>query len=236
MLHNLQQIFAWALPRICVCCGFNSNDLYLDLCLTCKEQLPWLAECCYQCGIPILKLSESIICEQCQQCVPPYNRTCALFTYKPPITKLIGSLKFGRQLFPGALFGSLMVEAITKHWYKQESLPQVIIPVPLHERRYRQRGYNQVVEICAPIANVLGIPLDSKWCSRIKYTMAQAKLKKTLRQRNLVDAFRVDVMHKYKYVALVDDIVTTGSTIKAVSLVLQDAGVENIDVWCVARA
>lgn len=236
MLHNLQQLVAWFLPRICVCCGFNSNSLYIDLCDVCKQQLPWVAESCYQCGVPLLKISEAIICDKCQQFTLPYNRVCALFLYKPPITKLMGALKFGQQLFPATLFSNLMLEAINKRWYKQQQLPQVIIPVPLHERRHRLRGYNQVVEICEPIAKALHIPLDVSWCLRKKHTPAQALLKKSMRQHNLIDAFAVAQLHKYKHVALVDDIVTTGSTIKAISLVLQNAGVEDIDIWCVARA
>jgi len=237
-ISKVQQLAAWLLPRVCAGCGFSSDDQTLDLCTNCKSNLPWLDDRCYQCGLQMLKLSESIICEKCQTSPPPFNRLCALFTYKPPLPKLIGSLKFGRQLFPGALFGKLLTAAITERWYINKPLPQIIIPVPLHEKRLRKRGYNQATEISLPIAKALGIPLGLDVCTRIRHTKAQARLSKASRTRNLAAAFSVDLGRRcrYKSVALVDDVVTTGSTIRAVSKVLVAAGVESVEVWCVCRA
>jgi ComF family protein len=108
----------------------------------------------------------------------------------------------------------------------------------LHKDRQRKRGYNQAAEIALPISKALKIPLDLKSCQRARYTEAQAKLNKNSRTRNLTTAFVVNKasLRGYKHVALVDDVVTTGSTIRAVSCVLLAAGVESIDVWCVCRA
>jgi ComF family protein len=235
MLHKLAVLSAWLLPRICVSCGFNSYNLKLDLCADCKQHLPWIDTRCYQCGAQITKPSESIVCEKCQSSPPPFNRLCALFKYKPPVIRLIGSLKFGRQLYPAQVFGHLLTEAIMQRWYVQQPLPQLIIPVPLHEKRHRQRGYNQATEISLPIAKTLHIPLGLDVCERVRYTKAQAKLNRAYRTRNLTAAFKAKISSKYKSVALVDDVVTTGSTVRAVSMALIAAGVENIEVWCVCR-
>ena len=236
MLNYLDQISAWILPRVCACCGFNSDNHDLDLCVNCRANLPWMDDCCYQCGWQMSKPSESVLCDKCQSSPPPFSRLCALFRYKPPITRLVGSLKFGRQLYPGSLFGKLLSEAITQVWYLQKPLPEIIIPVPLHIKRHRMRGYNQATEIALPIAKSLGITLALDVCERAKHTSPQARLNKAKRTRNLAAAFTVNTNIKYKHVALVDDVVTTGSTVRAVSKGLLASGVDQIDIWCVCRA
>ena len=236
MLQNLKNFSAWLLPRICVGCGFEAEDSELDLCAICKRNLPWLDAGCYQCGGLISKPNESIICVNCQSIPPAYSRLCALFKYRPPVTRMIGSLKFGQQLYPGALFGNLLSEAILETWYVGKVLPQIIIPVPLHIKRQRLRGYNQATEIALPISKNLSINLDLNLCTRIKNTKPQARLDKINRLRNLDSAFIVNSDHAYKHVALVDDVVTTGSTINAISRALLKSGVDNIDVWCVCKA
>ncbi len=236
MLEKIRRISHWLLPRVCVGCGFDSYELTLDLCVDCKVNLPWLPSGCYQCGLQLHKPSESIICNKCQDSPPPFNRLCALFSYKPPLTKLIASFKFGRQLYPGALFSQLLAEAVTESWYVNKALPQIIIPVPLHMSRQRQRGYNQAAEISHQLAAELNIGLELDACLRVKNTKAQARLNKNKRTRNLEAAFIANIKPSYKHVALIDDVVTTGSTIRAVSKALVSAGVEQIDVWCVCRA
>lgn len=186
--------------------------------------------------MPLLAAQEAIFCERCRSSPPPFNRLCALFSYQPPIIRLIGSLKFGQQLYPATLFSKLLAEAINQCWYKTEHLPQVIIPVPLHSKRQRQRGYNQAAELSKALAKHLDLPLGLDLCSRIRNTAPQARLSKETRRRNLSSAFAVHMTENYKHVALVDDVVTTGSTVRALSLALRTSGVEFIDLWCVARA
>lgn len=235
MLQKLQNFRSWLLPRLCVCCGFQSYEPQLDLCSYCRANLPWLVDACYQCGVS-LKVTESIICEQCASSAPPFNRVCALFKYQQPIIKLIGSLKFGQQLYPGALLGNLLCDEIKRNWYLNKDLVQVILPMPLHVSRHRKRGYNQAVELARPLAKALDLPLDQYMCERVKNTKAQAKLNKEQRYLNLQTAFAINMKQRYKHVAIVDDVITTGSTVRALSNALRAAGVDQIDVWCVARA
>ncbi len=236
MLDLWSQLSAWVLPRVCVCCHFNSEELYIDLCVWCKGNLPWLRDCCYQCGLPLDHIKESIFCDKCQNHPPAYDRLCALFSYKPPISNLVNKLKFGGILYHGPMFASLLAEAIQQRWYVDQPLPQAIIPVPLHLKRLRKRGYNQAVEIAQPLAKMLRLPLDVTTCIRIINTRQQTRLSKELRQQNLTRAFLAENARHYSHVALLDDVVTTGSTVRAVSNALLDVGVENIDVWCVCRA
>jgi len=236
MLDILEQLSAWVLPRICVCCGFNSYCLHMDLCLHCKKNLPWLKERCYRCGLSLDLQHEAIICVKCRDQPPEFNCLYAMFGYAPPLTKLINQLKFSKKLNIGSLLGFLLSEVIVQHWYRQKSLPEVIIPVPLHAKRLRQRGYNQALEICAPVSKALQIPIDTQLCKRIKYTGQQTRLNKTQRIHNLDKAFLVNSSVSYKHIAIVDDVVTTASTVRELSIALRLAGVEIIDVWCVCRA
>lgn len=236
MLDIIQSVSAWILPRICVCCGFNSHNLVLDLCLYCKKNLPWLELRCYSCGLRLDMQHESIACTKCRDYPPEFNSLYALFEYAPPLTKLINQLKFSKKLNLGSLLGFLLAETVIRDWYREKSLPEIIIPVPLHERRLRQRGYNQALEISAAAAKILQIPLNTKLCKRIKYTRQQTRLDKSQRIYNLDKAFSVNLALNYKHIAIVDDVVTTGSTVKALSKALRNAGVEIIDVWCVCRA
>lgn len=234
MLDIIEQISAWLFPRVCVCCGFNSGNSNLDLCTNCKKNLPWLTARCYGCGLRLDSAHEAIVCTKCRDQPPEYNCLHALFEYISPLTKLINQLKFSRKLNLGYLLGSLLAEAI-QGWYRQKPFPEVIIPVPLHEQRLRQRGYNQALEICMPVVKMLQIPLNTEICKRIKYTQQQTRLDKSQRIHNLEKAFIVNALHNYKHIAIVDDVVTTGSTVRAMSLALRTAGVEIIDIWCICR-
>ena len=108
-------------------------------------------------------------------------------------------------------------------------LPEVIIPVPLHEDRLRSRGYNQVLEFCIPAAKILQVPINVDLCRRVKYTQQQTRLHKSQRIINLQGAFILNSQPSYKHVAIVDDVVTTASTVTAISQAVRAAGVECID-------
>lgn len=235
MIDILAHFAAWWLPRVCVACGFISDNVYVDLCSFCKRNLPWIDLRCYKCGAKIKTAHDGILCHECINYAPPYDRLCALFSYDPPLNKLINRLKFNRDLYPGKLFASLLRQAIQEQWYSNQILPEVIIPMPLHTKRQQQRGYNQALEISLPIAKALKIPIDLKTCKRIRNTPPQARLNKAQRSTNLAGAFAAERCN-YEHVALVDDVVTTGSTISALSKVLLASGVKQIDVWCVCRA
>lgn len=230
-LENCSATVAMILPRICVGCNLPSEDPALDLCKYCIPHLPWLKDRCYQCGGALQEAG--ITCNKCREYPPPYARLCALFSYDPPLSKIIYGLKFGGKLNLAKLLGSLLATHLREHCYQDRKLPAVIIPVPLHTKRLRQRGYNQAAELAKVVAQNLDLPLDLNGCTRNRNTKMQARLPKAQRQQNLSGAFVAETTAKY--VALVDDVVTTGSTIRAVCVALNNAGVEQIDVWSVCR-
>ena len=113
--------------------------------------------------------------------------------------------------------------------------PGALIPVPLHRSRLRQRGFNQATELAAPLARRFKLPLLPHSLKRIRATVAQSELNARLRTSNVRNAFAVTGTELPSHVALVDDVITTGSTIYECARILQRAGVKRVDVWALAR-
>jgi ComF family protein len=114
--------------------------------------------------------------------------------------------------------------------------PQVLIPVPLHLTRLRQRGYNQSLELAKVIAKHTGIPIAFQACKRIRNTPPQTSLSGKQRQTNVKGAFEIiKIAPDWQHIALIDDVMTTGSTVAELARVFREAGVERVDIWCCAR-
>ena len=133
----------------------------------------------------------------------------------------------------GQLLGKLMAREIA---LKEMPLPQLLLPVPLHAKRLRQRGYNQALELARPIANSFGLPIDTSSCMRRKATTEQVGLSAKKRKSNIKDAFEITGDFRNKHVAIIDDVMTTGSTVSELSQQLLQAGAKQVDVWVCARA
>ncbi len=115
-------------------------------------------------------------------------------------------------------------------------LPELIIPVPLHHARYRSRGFNQAIEISRPLSATLKIPMDNHAVKRIINTSSQSELHAKERHKNIRGAFQVKKAINAKHIAIIDDVITTGSTVTELAKVLKRAGVKRVDVWSFARA
>lgn len=206
------------------------SDLPLGLCQHCLNLLPILQHSCPKCASP---LTENELCEHCSKNIIAFDATYALFLYQPPITKLIWQLKFNHALTHAQLFGDLLIQKIQKS-YLDCSLPQLIIPVPLHKNRLKERGFNQALEIARPIARKLKIPIDLT-PKRSKHTLAQATLAAKDREQNVKNAFLLERKYDDMHIIVIDDVITTGSTIREFCYELKQVGAKRIDVWCCAR-
>jgi ComF family protein len=149
------------------------------------------------------------------------------------VRALIADFKFRQRLHLGRLFGQLLAEAAV--WQSGHSLPELLIPVPLHSKRLRERGYNQSLEVARVIGRELKIPVDSRVVERAWATPPQLSLAREERLANVRDAFRVPRPLQARHVAIIDDVVTTGATAGELAGVLHQAGAERVDVWAIAR-
>lgn len=228
LTHRLAELYSKLLPIPCFLCGeFSQQDA---LCKACINDLPWLDLCCQRCALP---LNENGICGQCLQQPPPQQSSLALFRYETPINHCIAAFKFHQQLVFTHLFARLLADKVHQ---RQRPLPEILIPIPLHASRIRERGYNQSAQLADVLAQKLRVKVDKTSLIRQRNTTPQAGLSGKQRKRNLKQAFAIAKTLPYKHVALVDDVYTTGHTVAEACRCLQQNGVETVEVWTIARA
>jgi ComF family protein len=165
-------------------------------------------------------------------------RTVAAFAYAEPVSALIGSFKYQAALQHGRVLGALLGEHLRDE-YRDLPLPALILPVPLHPARLRERGFNQALVLARQLGADLGIPVASEGLGRVRQTPPQQGLSARERKRNLRGAFRVNTEYALPgSIALVDDVVTTMSTMHELARVIRRAhpAVPDLHVWCLARA
>ncbi len=222
----------WSLlPPHCLLCG-SAGSRRRDLCAACAADLVHNRVCCPRCALPLDVPAP--LCGECLQREPPFAAAFAPFVYAPPLDNLLTRLKFGRSLAAGRVLSELWIEAVRK---QSPVLPQALIPVPLHPQRLRERGYNQALELSRPLTRGLALPLRVDGLRRIRATSAQSNLDADARRRNLRDAFvAADATTLPEHVAVLDDVMTTGTTLRECAHTLLRAGVARVDVWALARA
>ena len=237
----------WA-PRCLVCAEPAPGAL--DLCRGCEAALPWMPPACLCCAMPLSGASGATagaalakaagdtavgagrLCSACQHDPPPLAETHAAFLYGFPVDRLLPRLKFHRDLPAGRLLAQSMAAA-----FAHVDRPEVLVPVPLHRSRLRERGYNQALELARPLGRMLRIPVRRELLARVRATDAQSRLDAGARAANLRDAFEVPRhLAVPAHVALVDDVMTTGATLHAAAEALLDAGGVRVDAWACARA
>lgn len=217
------------LPTICILCH-QYHCGRLALCEDCCDHLSPLGTACVHCALP-LPPSDFLVCGPCAKKIPFVNHTYAACRYEEPLRGLLHEFKYHEGLYLGSLFGSLILQRLPEEAKQTECL----IPVPMHPKRLRERGYNQSAELSKHLARRLNIPYDLSACTKVRNTITQAHLNGTERRQNLKGAFKAKPLG-YQHVTLVDDLFTTGSTTNELAKTLKNQGVLRVDVWCCARA
>ncbi|MEN9481845.1 MAG: hypothetical protein RLZZ298_3240 [Pseudomonadota bacterium] len=222
----LKQLQTKLLPGSCLLCGADSaNQL---LCADCSNDLPPLPENrCPQCS------EQTTHGERCGACLkdpPAFERTIAGFRYEFPVDRIIHAFKYGHQLAVTNWAAQIITRQLNNNSY------DLLIPMPLHPDRLRQRGFNQSAEIARRIAHQTGQALNSESLTRCRATPPQAELPMKERTRNVRGAFECSVDLSGKRILLIDDVMTTGATLREASRVIKLHGALHIDVAVIARA
>ncbi len=208
---------ATVFPPRCGLCGFPGATLDLDLCGVCHSDFPWSAA-----------RSDDRAGE----------RTIAL-RYEYPVDDMIRQLKYHREFAHARVLGVLLAEVVSQRGL---SLPRLLVPMPLHDARLRDRGFNQALAIARYAGRMLEIPIARNVVRRTRDTPSQTALDVGARRRNVRGAFAVSgtkalgKLLAVEHVAIVDDVVTTGSTVNELRSTLLTAGVGKVDVWAAAQA
>jgi ComF family protein len=148
------------------------------------------------------------------------------------VPQLVGALKFHGRLSCARLLGQYLAGALDEIGAER---PELVLPIPLHRARLRERGYNQAVEIAREVGQALNLTVDSASCGRKLATPPQTGLEQRERRKNLRGAFDLCQPIRAHHVAILDDVVTTGSTVTELARLLKRAGIQRVDVWAVAR-
>jgi ComF family protein len=222
MRRGLDRIGAWLMPPLCLLCDDagliqgqgQRNGGPIDLCAGCLSDFPALrAE-----ALPLLAGIDAVCC--------PWR-----FEY--PVDELVRALKFHGERCNARLLGTLL--AIERERWPA-ALPALVVPVPLHPRRLVERGYNQAAELARYAARHLGLPLAPRLLERRRDTAGQTQLDSAARAANVAGAFAARQPLAGAHVALVDDVLTTGSTARAAAAALRTAGAARIELWVAAQA
>ena len=228
VLNKLRQL--WPAPNCLLCDAVSDSEL--SLCMACQKDLPWLLHCCRRCAMPI-EDRQKTLCLQCQIEPPVFDEAICALHYSLPVDSLIKRMKFSHQLSCARVLASLLAQHLSQ---LDISSVDVILPVPLHKTRLRQRGFNQALELAKDLRRYHDIPL-LKGVSRIVNTKAQTLVKGQDRVQNLSGAFTIKPGSELpEHVAILDDVITTGSTSNELTRLLKNAGVKKVTVWAVARA
>lgn len=218
-------------PPSCILCG-GGGDVGIDLCRDCAADLPRNETACVVCAEPLSGAGTPQVCGSCLCDPPPFSRSFVPFRYAYPLDHLVHGLKFRNELACGRVLGQVFARCLLA---RGEPLPDAIVPVPLAPRRYWQRGYNQASELALAIRRATGIAVTSDVAIRQRETAEQAGLDRKARRRNVRGAFAAVAPLRARHVAILDDVVTTGSTVRELAEVLRQAGAEQVAVWAIAR-
>ncbi len=217
------------IAHYCQCCGLAieernaSNGLPWLLCLRCVTALQ--RPRCLSCG---LEYQQSIdYCGRCLKRPPNWRRLYCVGDYAPPLSSYVQQFKFSRQLHQAELLAELLLLNV-------EPNVEVITFVPLHWWRQFRRGFNQSEWIARALAKRLGIPCMALF-KRARATQPQLGMTRSQRHKNLNNAFVINTYIDFNSVAIVDDVVTTGSTVNSLCKLLLDAGVKSVDIYTICR-
>jgi ComF family protein len=219
------------LPSQCEVCRLWGR---LQVCSSCTQRFAAPVPRCACCG---LKLGVAQArCGDCLQHPPPFVHTVCAADYGFPWDDLVTRFKFHQQPELARALAAVLAQAVH---HSGLPLPQQVLPVPLAAPRLAQRGYNQAWELARRVAHSLQLPAQASLLWRVLDTPHQANLARAERQHNLRGAFMVNptalAQCAGQHLALVDDVMTTGATLREAAAALMQAGAAQVDVWVLAR-
>jgi len=224
-------------PRSCEICGAHPGQAGYYLCWDCLRALPLIqAPFCTWCGDPVDgAITRDYLCSLCVDRKPAFDQARSALRFKGGIKDVLHRFKYSNATHMTSDLAALLHACVNIH-YAQEQFDAVSF-VPLHPAKARSRTYNQARLLAEKLARLLDLPLAGGCLSRIRETGTQTRLNMKTRAENVANAFQADCPEwiEGRNFLLVDDVMTTGATVSAVSRELKEAGAGRICVVTVAR-
>lgn len=226
------------LPPRCIKCGRVLPGGDDGLCPDCFNEVSFISRpYCEKCGHPLDEepANRKLYCASClQNHRSPFRLSRSAFRYDDGSKNLILSFKFMDKTENAKVLGRWLFNAGKDIWNQGAD---VLIPIPLHYTRLLRRRYNQSALLCHELSRLCGLPVEYTAVERHRKTRPQVEFSGHARNKNVKNAFRIRHPERIrgKHVVLVDDVMTTGSTLKECALVLHKAGAASVDTLTVAR-
>ncbi|WP_426766675.1 DNA utilization protein GntX [Erwinia aphidicola] len=222
------------MPAVCWLCQMPLAVAAHGICSICLRGLPLRRHCCPRCGLGHHGgLRE---CGRCLRRPPPWGTLLAVTPWQPPLSQLVNRLKF----YHGTAQAVMLARLILLSWLmrrRDQGLmrPSLLLSVPLHHHRAWRRGYNQLEDIARALARWTPCQYLPHALTRVRAGKVQHRLGALARRKNLRGAFRLETQVRGHHIALLDDVVTTGSTVAEISRILLAQGAASIQIWCLCR-
>lgn len=213
----------------CFICGDEVVESEFCLCPSCEKSLPKIDKHCLKCGSPIY--SSANYCLTCKSNKRHFDFARSALIYKDGAARAVQGLKYENEKYLAAPIAKIIEVEFLK-MEKEVGKFDFIIPIPLSKERFKKRGYNQAELIALELSKLVDVPVETKCVLRIKDTVSQTKLSFKERQENLDGAFKVELKEtiKGKTLLLIDDVLTTGSTVSHCAEILKKAGAKAVYV------
>jgi ComF family protein len=240
-MEFLQNLITQLFPSRCILCRQTVSESAvmhnIEVCSGCLEKLPLNQPCCIRCALPLAAdVNNGVLCGRCLAKPPVFDYCYSLFRYDDEIIHLVHQLKFGEKISYARSLGEMLYSRLQTEILLSKDKPDCLLPVPLHNKRLQQRGYNQSIEIARILARKLEMPIEYNAVIRQRSTLTQTGLNAKQRQKNIRNAFSLAGEMDYKHVLIIDDVVTTGATVNELARLLKRNKVERVGVLSIARA
>jgi ComF family protein len=236
LLSLLRSLF----PAVCIICGrtvLHDAAHHSAICGRCDRSLPHNTSCCQRCALPLPGIGlapAKRLCGQCIRQLPEFDYLLSVFRYEGEIVRKVRQFKFAQRINYARTLGQCMLRYVEQNRQPAAGI-DAIVPVPLHTKRIWRRGFNQSAELAREIAGGLSVAIRHDLVERHQHTASQTSLDLKQRKRNLRGAFRVIGDVRGLHILVVDDVVTTGSTVNELAKVLKKAGADSVGVISLAR-
>lgn len=211
----------------CQLCGAATASA--PICAPCLTELPWNRAACPGCALP---QAVAAPCPACLRRPRRFDSAWSALVHRGPARELVLGAKYGARFEQLRLLGHLLAQRLAD---RSEPWPQLLLPVPVHPRRLWLRGYNQALELGRALIRERPLPLAMNRLRRLRVAQDQIGLSAAQRRRNLRGAFAVTGRLDGLHVALLDDVMTTGSTLDELARVCRQAGAARIEAWTATR-
>jgi ComF family protein len=230
LYNQARQAINWLLPKRCLNCDENLDHDNSPVCQACYPLLPFQYHYCSRCGQNYSANTD--YCGHCLNHQPSFDHCFCPFRYESSIKLLICNLKYHQRPELAKAAALLLQQELNE---ADIELPDALIAVPMHLSRLRERGYNHSSLIVQQLGRALDIPILKHTLCKSRPTKPQAQQSLKQRRKNLADSFSVTKIIHAKNVAIVDDVVTTGSTAEEIAKILKKNGVDYVQVWGIAH-